>query len=99
MTGRRTVGILSAVVMALGIGILSGCGAPCWHASDIPLEVVTLGTYGIACGARGNAREAEQRQASDVAGYVPRAGDPTAGRAAVDRTPAPRTSLNVYGAR
>ena len=70
-----------AVVVVLGAALFTGCSAPCWHASQIPLEVVTLGTYGMACGARENAREVEQRQVADADICVRQGGDPAACRA------------------
>src|SRR4029077_14855474 len=80
MSTHTTVGMRTAVAAVLGVMVLTGCSAPCWHASDIPLEVITLGTYGLACGARENARDAERRQVADVAVRVRQGSDPAAQR-------------------
>ena len=79
MSTHATVAIRTVVAAVLGMTVLTGCSAPCWHASEIPIEITTLGTYGLACGARENAGEAERRQVADVA-VGPEGGDPAAQR-------------------
>ena len=63
--------------------LASGCATPCWTAKEIPLEVITLGMYGIACGARENAPEYANWQAGEVQRCVDQGGDPAACRGAI----------------
>jgi len=79
MNTHTTVAMRTAVAAVLGVTVLTGCSAPCWHAAEIPIEVITLGTYGLACGARENARAVE-RQVADVGVSVPEGDDPAAQR-------------------
>lgn len=71
------------VALSIACAITFGCGAPCWTPKEIPLEVVTLGMYGPACGARENARESATWQASEVQRCVDQGGDPAGCRCAV----------------